>query len=112
MNHLGFDEFHQMCSIDNRTKNRTFFNTGNNCGYRVYYKNFLMDCIWTKGDEKLTERLKAHCLFCFDEDDNKVCCSQWDGDFSEVEYYCFSCQFTILFSFSKNMFTCFFRYWF
>ena len=85
-----------MC-FDVQTKNMIFI-IRRNYGYIVCCKNFLRDCIRTEGIEKFSKRLKAHCLFCFDyDDDDNVCCSQRKDDFSEVDCYCFSCQYTVLF---------------
>ena len=84
-------------------KNRTFI-TRCNYTYKVCCKNFLTNCLQTEGVEKLTKRLKPHGLFCFDDDDdNNVCCSQRNSDSSEVDYYCFSGQYTVLLEFSKKL---------
>ena len=101
INHLGYNKFHKMC-LGARTKNRTFI-IRRNYVYIVCCNNHLRDCR-TEGVKNLTERLKDHFLFCFDDHDvDNVCCSQRNDDFSEVEYYCFSCQFTVLFEFSKKL---------
>ena len=101
MNHFGYDEFHKMC-LDIRTKNRTLI-TRRNCSYIVCCKNFLRDCVQIEGVEKLIKRLKGRCLFFFYDYDDNVCCSQRINDFSKVDYYCFSCQYTVLLEFSKKL---------